>query len=90
MCESFFTTVKRELLVRVRYAGRAEARSSLFDYMEVFYNRQRKHSATTFPSRTNGNAARRSPPHTRKLPIAAGSLQPGLSNMGLSMDRSPS
>lgn len=50
--ESFFSTLERELLVRERYVGRAEARSSLFDYIEVFYNRQRKHSTLGYLSPT--------------------------------------
>jgi putative transposase len=48
--ESFFSTLERELLVRERYATRFEARSSLFDYIEVFYNRQRKHSTLGYLS----------------------------------------
>jgi putative transposase len=30
------------------YQTRTQARSSLFDYMEVFYNRQRRHSSITY------------------------------------------
>lgn len=48
--ESFFSTLERELLVRERYASRTEARSSLFDSIEVFYNRQRKHSTLGYLS----------------------------------------
>lgn len=48
--ESFFSTLERELLVRERYATRMEAGSSLFDYIEVFYNRQRKHSTLGYLS----------------------------------------
>ena len=48
--ESFFSTLERELLARARYVTRAEARSSLFDYIEVFYNRQRKHSTLGYLS----------------------------------------
>jgi transposase InsO family protein len=48
--ESFFSTLERELLVREHYATRAEARSSLFNYIEVFYNRQRKHSTLGYLS----------------------------------------
>ena len=48
--ESFFSTLERELLARARHATRAEARSSLFDYIEVFYNRQRKHSTLSYLS----------------------------------------
>ena len=42
--ESFFATLKRERVYRRRYRSRAEARVDLFDYIEVFYNRQRRHS----------------------------------------------
>lgn len=42
--ESFFATLKRERVYRRRYRSRAEARADLFDYIEVFYNRQRRHS----------------------------------------------
>jgi putative transposase len=43
--ESFFGSLKTELVVHCEYRTRDEARASLFDYMEVFYNRQRRHSA---------------------------------------------
>jgi transposase InsO family protein len=42
--ESFFGSLKRELGQQV-YASRAAARSAVFDYIERFYNRQRRHSA---------------------------------------------
>ncbi len=42
--ESFFATLKRERVYRRCYRSRAEARADLFDYIEVFYNRQRRHS----------------------------------------------
>ena len=41
---SFFATLKRERVYRRRYRSRAEARADLFDYIEIFYNRQRRHS----------------------------------------------
>src|SRR3954452_18629355 len=40
--ESFFGTLKQELVHRQTYATREEARRSLFEYIEVFYNRQRR------------------------------------------------
>ena len=43
--ESFFGTLKRELVHGARYRTRQEARLSIFEYVESFYNRQRKHSA---------------------------------------------
>ena len=45
LMESFWSTLKRELVYRQKYSTRAEARASIFEYIEVFYNRQRRHSA---------------------------------------------
>jgi transposase InsO family protein len=42
--ESFFHTLKKEHSHHVRFRTRAEARLSLFEWIEVFYNRQRRHS----------------------------------------------
>lgn len=42
--ESFFATIKLEAMVEGLFASRREARVALFDYIEVFYNRQRLHS----------------------------------------------
>jgi len=41
--ESFFGVLKRERVNRVRYRTREEARRDLFHYIEVFYNRKRRH-----------------------------------------------
>ena len=41
--ESFFGVLKRERVNRVRYRTRDEARADLFAYIEVFYNRKRRH-----------------------------------------------
>ena len=43
--ESFWGTLKKELVYGQRYQTREEARLSIFEYVEVFYNRIRKHSA---------------------------------------------
>jgi len=48
--ESFFKTAKAELLYDGRFQTREEARAELFDYIEVFYNRKRKHSTLGFQS----------------------------------------
>ena len=48
--ESFFATLKKELIHQERYATRAEARRSVFEYIEVFYNRKRRHSALGYVS----------------------------------------
>jgi transposase InsO family protein len=43
--ESFFSSLKKELVHHERYANQAEAKRSIFEYLEVFYNRQRRHSS---------------------------------------------
>mgnify|MGYP001616836821 CR=1 FL=1 len=43
--ESFFGTLKTELVYQERFQTREEAKLKIFDYIEVFYNRQRTHSA---------------------------------------------
>ena len=48
--ESFFGTLKTELVHGERYRSRLEARLSIFEYVEVFYNRQRRHSALGYRS----------------------------------------
>jgi len=48
--ESFFASLKKELVHREEYATRHEARASVFEYIEVFYNRVRRHSSLGFVS----------------------------------------
>jgi transposase InsO family protein len=48
--ESFWSTLKLELVYRSDFQTRAHARSEIFDYIEVFYNRQRSHSALHYLS----------------------------------------
>jgi len=48
--ESFFATIKRELVHRTRWAGMDDARPDLFQYIEVFFNRKRRHSANGYQS----------------------------------------
>jgi putative transposase len=43
--ESFFATLTKELLVEGLFSTRAEARRQVFEFIEVWYNRQRRHSA---------------------------------------------
>jgi putative transposase len=43
--ESFFATLKTDMVYHRNYETRAEAQSDIFEYIEVFYNRQRLHSA---------------------------------------------
>jgi len=48
--ESFFGTLKTELVYHRIYETRKEAQSDIFEYIEVFYNRQRLHSALGYRS----------------------------------------
>ena len=48
--ESFFATLKRELVHRHRFGTRSQAKAALFEYIEVFYNARRKHSALGYLS----------------------------------------
>lgn len=48
--ESFWSSLKRELVHRCQFATRAEAKAAIFEWIEVFYNRERFHSALGFKS----------------------------------------
>ena len=48
--ESFWAKLKSELVDRQTFASRAAARLAIFEYVEVFYNRQRLHSALGYQS----------------------------------------
>ena len=50
MMESFFATLKKERIHQENYVTRTEARASVFDYIERFYNRVRRHSALGYLS----------------------------------------
>lgn len=50
LAESFFGTLKTELVHRSSWSTRAEARSDLYAYLEGFYNRRRLHSALGYTS----------------------------------------
>ena len=61
VAESFFSLLKRERTNRTRYKTRDEARADIFDYIEVFYNRKRRHgyngnvSPTDFEEMSSGS-----------------------------------
>ena len=57
--ESFFSTLKVELVHQRRWATRDEARRDLFGYIEGYYNRQRIHSALgyTTPDQAERNVS---------------------------------
>jgi putative transposase len=55
--ESFYGTLKGELVSSARYATREEARQAIFEWIEVFYNRQRLHSSLGYRSPADYEAA---------------------------------
>jgi len=48
--ESFFASLKKELVHHEDYASRAEARASIVEYIETFYNPRRRHSSLGYVS----------------------------------------
>ena len=48
VAESFFATLKNELIHRRSWTSRLELRSALFEYLEIFYNRRRLHSSINY------------------------------------------
>jgi putative transposase len=48
--ESFFGTLKRELVYQQHYTTREAATQDIFEYIEVFYNRKRRHSTLGYDS----------------------------------------
>ena len=61
VAESFFATLKKELINRRSWPTKAELRTHVFDYIEVFYNRERRHSTL----------GQRSPADYEKMPPPA-------------------
>jgi transposase InsO family protein len=60
VAESFFSTLKWELIHRRPFETRSDARRAIFEYIEVFYNRRRRHSALGYlsPMQFETNTAR--------------------------------
>jgi putative transposase len=50
VAESFFSTLKLELVYETEWATRAEARAAIFEYLEGFYNNERRHSSLGYLS----------------------------------------
>jgi len=51
--ESFFHTMKTEWVFFEKYQSRSQAKNSIFDYVETFYNRERRHSTLNYLSPWN-------------------------------------
>jgi len=58
VAESFFGTLKKELVHHEIYETRMAAEKSIFEYIEVFYNRQRRHSTLSYLTPVEFEAAR--------------------------------
>ena len=58
--ESFFGSLKNELVHRTSFPTREAARRALFEYVEIFYNRRRRHSGLGYltPARAYEHMAR--------------------------------
>ena len=61
LAESFFGTLKAELVHAQHWPSRRAARVAVFEWIEVFYNRQRRHSALGFFSPVSFEASRSEP-----------------------------
>lgn len=61
VAESFFATLKLELVYQTRWSTRTEARGAVFEYIELFYNRQRRHSALGYLCPTEFEQRHREP-----------------------------
>jgi transposase InsO family protein len=53
MAESFFATIKTELLDRRSWPTRQQARTAIYEYIEGWYNPHRRHSALDYQSPAN-------------------------------------
>jgi putative transposase len=58
VAESFFATLKKELVNRHTWPTRSELGAAVFEYLEVFYNRERRHSTLGYLSPTEFEASR--------------------------------
>ncbi len=66
VAESFFATLKRELADRADWQTRDEARTAVFEYIEVWYNQQRRHSTLGYLSPAAYEQQLRSEQHITK------------------------
>ena len=82
VAESFFATIKKELIHRRAWPSKAELRTEVFDYIEVFYNRERRHSTLGQRSPVDYENGTLSP----SRPIDAASRLPSLPNITIMSD----
>ena len=82
VAESFFATIKKELIHRRAWPTKAELRTEVFDYIEVFYNRERRHSTLGQRSPVDYENSTLSP----SRPIDAASRLPSLPKITIMSD----
>ena len=61
VAESFFATLKKELIHRYRWLGRRDAAKAIAEYIEVFYNNHRLHSSLGYVSPADFEALNSTP-----------------------------
>ena len=61
VAESFFSTIKTELIYHNKYQNRRQAKRDIFHYIEVYYNRIRLHSTLDYKSPQNYESERKAP-----------------------------
>jgi putative transposase len=59
LAESFNATIKSELVARAHWPTRQEARAAVFEWITVFYNRQRRHSSLDYQTPVHFETSRR-------------------------------
>ena len=69
VAESFFATLECELLDRYDRPTRQALRTAVFDFIEVFYNRQRRHSTLDYshPPTTSSSTDHQHLPHSQRV-----------------------
>ena len=55
--ESFFASLKTERVHQAQFRSRAAAKAAVFEYIEIFYNRQRLHSAVGYRTPAEARAS---------------------------------
>jgi len=78
--ESFFASLKKELVHRTVFPTQAKARTAIAEYIEVFYNRQRLHSSLGYRTPAQARSRPQRDPASRlKAQVSTAETQVGLS-----------
>jgi len=76
MAESFVSTLKAELVSRLRFPTRRAARTAIFDYLEAFYNIRRLHSSLGYRSPADFEEGRMEALRSRKVNVSVLAVLP--------------